>query len=423
MYDGYYIYSPYKNTWSDQNIPDQESGSYADGENLYGLKPYVYYSCRYKTNNFDVTITYSLDNYIEIQGYVKDINDGTKKTVSQYGYVLNMASNKNDKGVYVDGNNVYYNGIMIEEENPLWENIYVNGELKNLPYVKVRGVKYYKENDEVFSVLNGKKQLQPNSTFEQGKSNAKNYYKEAVELYKFMDKYDLLDLTTDDIEDSGIGKSEYYSVGKIFDYGNDIEAETSNFNTHRIDVIKNAITKNLSVAISNFNNYSGVSTDFQMPKLKDSDWDKIMDNISIISFFQGANIGGKIYNGYSIVTNTKNEDVVMEDSIYIKKGDGIYRITEDGLIPDGDTVGIFNVNLEKRSIDGKDGQYYLPVEGTLSYGSIVTQDNISNNYNGNLSKYIDTLGDTGEGKKLQKIYYTALARERYSLYRIQLWIP
>lgn len=423
MYDGYYIYSPYKNTWSDQNIPDQESGSYADGENLYGLKPYVYYSCRYKTNNFDVTITYSLDNYIEIQGYVKDINDGTKKTVSQYGYVLNMASNKNDKGVYVDGNNVYYNGIMIEEENPLWENIYVNGELKNLPYVKVRGVKYYKENDEVFSVLNGKKQLQPNSTFEQGKSNAKNYYKEAVELYKFMDKYDLLDLTTDDIEDSGIGKSEYYSVGKIFDYGNDIEAETSNFNTHRIDVIKNAITKNLSVAISNFNNYSGVSTDFQMPKLKDSDWDKIMDNISIISFFQGANIGGKIYNGYSIVTNTKNEDVVMEDSIYIKKGDGIYRITEDGLIPDGDTVGIFNVNLEKRSIDGKDGQYYLPVEGTLSYGSIVTQDNISNNYNGNLSKYIDILGDTGEGKKLQKIYYTALARERYSLYRIQLWIP
>lgn len=423
MYDGYYIYSPYKNTWSDQNIPDQESGSYADGENLYGLKPYVYYSCRYKTNNFDVTITYSLDNYIEIQGYVKDINDGTKKTVSQYGYVLNMASNKDDKGVYVDGNNVYYNGIMIEEENALWENIYVDGELKNLPYVKVRGVKYYKENDEVFSVLNGKKQLQPNSTFEQGKSNAKNYYKKAVELYKFMDKYDLLDLTTDDIEDSGIGKSEYYSVGKIFDYGNDIEAETSNFNTHRIDVIKNAITKNLSVAISNFNNYSGVSTDFQMPKLKDSDWDKIMDNISIISFFQGANIGGKIYNGYSIVTNTKNEDVVMEDSIYIKKGDGIYRITEDGLIPDGDTVGIFNVNLEKRSIDGKDGQYYLPVEGTLSYGSIVTQDNISNNYNGNLSKYIDTLGDTGEGKKLQKIYYTALARERYSLYRIQLWIP
>lgn len=423
MYDGYYIYSPYKNTWSDQNIPDQESGSYADGENLYGLKPYVYYSCRYKTNNFDVTITYSLDNYIEIQGYVKDINDGTKKTVSQYGYVLNMASNKDDKGVYVDGNNVYYNGIMIEEENALWENIYVDGELKNLPYVKVRGVKYYKENDEVFSVLNGKKQLQPNSTFEQGKSNAKNYYKEAVELYKFMDKYDLLDLTTDDIEDSGIGKSEYYSVRKIFDYGNDIEAETSNFNTHRIDVIKNAITKNLSVAISNFNNYSGVSTDFQMPKLKDSDWDKIMDNISIISFFQGANIGGKIYNGYSIVTNTKNEDVVMEDSIYIKKGDGIYRITEDGLIPDGDTVGIFNVNLEKRSIDGKDGQYYLPVEGTLSYGSIVTQDNISNNYNGNLSKYIDTLGDTGEGKKLQKIYYTALARERYSLYRIQLWIP
>ena len=52
-----------------------------------------------------------------------------------------------------------------------------------------------------------------------------------------------------------------------------------------------------------------------MPKLKESDWDKIMDNVSVISFLQGINIGGKVYNGYSIITNTKNEDVVMEDSI------------------------------------------------------------------------------------------------------------
>ena len=100
--------------------------------------------------------------------------------------------------------------------------------------------------------------------------------------------------------------------GYIFDFDNSkgIEAEDSNFNTHRVDVIKHSIEKNLSVAISNYNNYSGVTVDFQMPKLKDTDWDKIMDNISIISFLQGMSIGGKVYNGYSIINNTKNMDVV-----------------------------------------------------------------------------------------------------------------
>ena len=431
MYDGYYIYSPYKNTWDEKTIVDQNNKTaeyeetdsdyvptYKDGENLYGLKPYVYYSCRYKTSSIDITITYSLDNYIAIQGYVSE--GGKKVTVSQYGYVLNMASNKSENGVYVSDNDVYYNGIKIEDEEPLEENIYVDGEYKYLPYVKVKGVKYYKNGDEVFSVLNGKKQLQNKSTFEYGKSNAKNYYKDAVELYNFIKKYNLLDLKTSDIEETGTGKSEYYSVAKIFDYDGNIEAEDSNFNIHKRDVIKNSITKNLSVAISNFNNYSGASTDFQMPKLKDTDWDKIMDNISVISFFQGANIGGKTYNGYSIVTNTKNEDVVMEDSIYIKTSDNvIHRITEKGLAYDSKTVGIFNVNLEKRTTDSTEGANYLPIEGTLSYGSIITQDNISDDYNGNIMEYIkNSLNDS-----LKKVYYTALARERYGLYRQQLWIP
>ena len=94
MYDGYYIYSPYKNTWyntgANDNIkyemgelPNQESETYENGQTLYGLKPYVYYSARYIKGTIDVVITYSLDNYIQIQGTI----DG--KTVSKYGYLLN----------------------------------------------------------------------------------------------------------------------------------------------------------------------------------------------------------------------------------------------------------------------------------------------------------------------------------------------
>lgn len=58
LYDGYYIYSAY-------------NASYKNGESIYGLKPYIYYSCRYKPNdNSDFVITYSLDSYITIQGII-----------------------------------------------------------------------------------------------------------------------------------------------------------------------------------------------------------------------------------------------------------------------------------------------------------------------------------------------------------------
>lgn len=283
-----------------------------------------------------------------------------------------------------------------------------NGEIKELEYIKKNGTKYYTDGQTVFTILNGKKIIQTGVTVAEIKKNknAINYYKESNELMNFIND-NLSDLNTNNIVDFKTGKtyssegaeSPYYNAGKIFD--GDVEAEDSNFNTHRIDVIKNSIETNLSVAISNFNNYSGVKTNFLMPKLKDSDWDKIMENISIISFFQGANIGGKVYNGYSIITNTKNEDVVMEDSIYIKKGDTIHRITENGLKAQN-AVGIFNVNLEPR--DNGEGTYYLPVTGTLSYDSIVTQNNVI--------KSSDI-----EDSNLLKIYYTALARERYGLYR------
>ena len=52
MYDGYYIYSPYTNTWDNETMnTNTESQSYKNGEQIYGLKPYVYYSCRYKGSN------------------------------------------------------------------------------------------------------------------------------------------------------------------------------------------------------------------------------------------------------------------------------------------------------------------------------------------------------------------------------------
>lgn len=399
MYDGYYIYTPFTNILSGET-----QGVVEDGKKLYGLKPYVYYSCRYKKGDIDVVITYSLDNYIQIQGTIEG------KTVSKYGYLLDELEVNND--------NVTYKEITIGTEESLFENVCVEGDIKYLQYAKINGVKYYIYDGKVYSILKGTK-YPANITAEEIKnnSNAKKYYQEAYELKKFIIDNKLDQLTTDDIVNKE--GQEYYNVGKIFVFDDNIESETSNFNTHRIDVIKNSIERNLSIAISNFNNYSGASTNFQMPKLKDFDWDKIMDNISIISFMQGIIIGGKVYNGYSIITNTKNEDVVMEDSIYIqnKNDNTFHRVTENGF-DTTNIVGIYNVNLERRSGYDKQGNisYYFPAfttGGTLSYDSIVTQNNVVDK---NIKDYLKDKIDLAE------VYYTALGRERYGLYRQKLEI-
>ena len=164
-----------------------------------------------------------------------------------------------------------------------------------------------------------------------------------------------------------------------------------------------------------------------MPKLKETDWDVIMNNISIISFLQGLSIGGKIYNGYSVISNTKNSDVVSEDSIYIKTTNDstIHRVTEKGLDATN-AVGVYNINLERKSGEDTSGatRYYFPIEGTLSYDSIVEQNNISDKYNGNMYDYLAYLTSLGteNEKNLVKVYYTALARERYGMYRPKLEI-
>lgn len=70
LYDGYYIYSAYDNTL-DGNDTFYENAAYKNNEKIYGLKPYIYYSCRYKPNeDSDFVITYSLDSYITIQGTI-----------------------------------------------------------------------------------------------------------------------------------------------------------------------------------------------------------------------------------------------------------------------------------------------------------------------------------------------------------------
>lgn len=198
---------------------------------------------------------------------------------------------------------------------------------------------------------------------------------------------------------------------------NSIEEPNSNFNQHRRDVIKYSIESNLPVAISNYNNYTSSSNNFQMPKLKETEWDKLVNHISIISFLQGLNIGGKVYNGYSIITNTKNKEVVSEDSIYILSDENsertYHRVNENSL---NDTSkrnlirGILNIDLERRRGKVENGTaYYYPIKAFGSYLSVVSQNNVAEV--DNIYKYLS------DKPEIAKLYYTALGRERYTTYK------
>lgn len=173
MYDGYYIYAPYTNTWDEQVTGVLDDSTYHNGDSLYGLKPYVYYSCRYIKGNIDVVITYSLDNYIAIQGKI-----GTE-VVSKYGYLMD--------NVAVNGENVTYKGYSIGNDI-LSENICIDGNVKSYKYVKENGAKHYYDEStgKTFTMLNGKASIDKDFTFPANDDYAKKYYQDSLEMKNFI---------------------------------------------------------------------------------------------------------------------------------------------------------------------------------------------------------------------------------------------
>ena len=210
---------------------------------------------------------------------------------------------------------------------------------------------------------------------------------------------------------------------KIFDHDNkSIEDPDSNFNQQRLAVIRYSIEKNLSIAIANYNNYTTSNpTNFQMPELKEDEWDKILNNVSIISFLQGLNIGGKIYNGYSIINNNKNQEVINEEAIYITTSDDkqYHRPNDTDLNNKKVIEGVLNIDLEKKSITTGEGNIdtFVPkrdFNGNIfmgCYSSIVAQTEIE--ATDNMYRYMERKGNIILAQK----YFTALGRERYSMYK------
>lgn len=451
LYDGFYIYSPYKNIAN-------EDGTIKDGsgEGQYGLKPYISYSCKYKTSNgnIDVVITYALDNHVSVQGTIGN------EYVNKEGYLID--------NITVSGDDVKYNGVEIEKENvkqylPLYDG--GSGNSKNIMQcIKLNGTTYYLDeqsnvirarlNDTTLTIQSSAGQNEYNKWTSgiQNNALAQKYYKDAKEFSDWFKSSGLENLKYSDAIDTDVDSEGNVTEHKIwennnntiFDFNNttnynkNIENESSNFNEHRLAIIRHKIEVNLAIAIANYNTYSGASDNvFQMPKLSEEEWDSIIHNISLISFLQGLPIGGKIYNGYSIVTNSESKEVVLENNIYIlgKNTDNnqrqYFKIGDYGLSNEGNgkieidagdyasgeskvkSAGRINVEFERGTLISSDGTkrfYYYPLtNNNASYNSVVMQNNV-NTYD-DIYEYVN-----GQSNELKQAFYTALGRERASTY-------
>lgn len=520
MYDGFYIYSRFNNQnylyEVDENGNVTNNPLDKNGENVFGLKPYISYSVKYNPNSdLDIVITYSLDNYISIKGMVKV--DGEKQYWDKSGYLID--------GIKKDASGkITYNGVEIDKNVVLSEDLPAIGSLEKgtYKYVRYNGTKYYldERNARVIYFLNGNlMEINPTSDYdkykdmiEKGESlseelpqigtlargnykyivyNGTKYYlderntriiyflngnlmeikpklDENIEssykkyenmiengesAYKFYDEANkftqsvknvLANLTNKDAQDFIINsngetiqttvfsdETEY----KIFDFNSDsskpeknIECRSSNFNQHRLAVIKNKIRTNLAIAITNFN--SAYNIEFQMPELTEEDWAKAMNNISLISFIQGIDIGGKTYNGYTIINNSESKEVVREENIYILGNDGFYHRIGDKYLLEANNIGgnseynsnvnasgRLNLDFNKQRAYTEDGStvYYYPISKYYaSYNSIVNQnywDKDYDNYN-DIYAYVAT-----KNVNLRKAFYIALGRERYGMYK------
>lgn len=140
MYDGYYIYSASlmkdQDTDKDGLTQFNDNGTIKSNGNSYQyiLKPYSPYSARYVNGNIDITVNYTLDNYIRVYGKVGTSDED--KSVAKEGYLVVCDNNEvgvdNVKNGRISG--IIYRGAKIKPET-LKENVYANGEVKEYPYI------------------------------------------------------------------------------------------------------------------------------------------------------------------------------------------------------------------------------------------------------------------------------------------------
>lgn len=456
--------------------------SKAQVEYSHMLKPFNPYSARYEKGDTNITVNYTLDNYVTIYGKIKG-----KEYDIRSGYLIDTSSvefegeNNKIKAIEVNGatvgsetltETIYYNGLQKPTSYPyVYETqnntkVYFDrntpfqvsstGERTNLEdtttvmYKKISILSSGNKDEyfEIFQALNNGESTNADGsrrTIEKGKwylgtelssgdiritdeagdygqgnyslttdFSAMNYY---VESYAFTNwvNNNLSNIETKDMiktaENSEVadGSTEEQVgtiSGNIFDKR--YNSEDSVFQLHKKEVMRNLLINNLNQAITS---YAGTSTEteYKLPVLQETDWDQILNNVSITAFVQGIPIGMKYYNNYAVATSTSNKEYVNPDGIYLtgSNEDEYYHAYGCSKILGDNLIGYRSADYIKRSYETDEnntGYYSKHSDHTqLCYYCLVDRNQMEKAREGSdLEEQEDTA------------YLTALARERYN---------
>lgn len=452
----------------------------------YVLKSYVQYSARYATSNIDITINYTLDNYLNIVGTIDDVyytktgyliknglvsDPNADGDLSNYNEddakekILGKQTNANETTIDAAKNvSVKVNSEEIKAE---WRKIQYD--LNALGYYKLdNGAGYpnirtiseaeiylkkaYEEKDLTnIGLLNAVQNLE----YEIGKYKAIAYYTSSMIFSNWV--YEKLGtLTYDDIKTN---YPKYETTSKttdlFFDFHNgsvgartifkdtthpDPEDSESNFNTHKLEVIKNSIKYNLNLSISSYCKMQSkfnkdTAYDFSMPVLLDEEWDKILSNISIVAFMQGWDCGLNIYNNYQMVSSTNNELTVTPSEIYYVPKDKFNNSQDSYHRIDCPYLGGSDEYISFKSKEVKydpiyDSDSYQYDHKNLACYTCINGNNYDNglfknrndqwylNNNKKYTSYYDRISSMESAENKRIASYIGLAKERQSTYKM-----
>ena len=165
-----------------------------------------------------------------------------------------------------------------------------------------------------------------------------------------------------------------------------------------------------------------------------------MSSTEFISFMQGMSIGHKFYNNYTVITNTRNEEVINEQSIYImaENQDGNYEYHQPGCkelidkLNKGEIKSITaytDLSFMRQTVKVNEvkTRYFYPQSrvGKTTTGCYNCIVNASGDYDidsiisGQIKDYMtgNVLYNANQISEVRKTYLTGLARERRDLYK------
>lgn len=323
----------------------------------YILKSFIPYSAQYKTNNIDVTINYTLDNFVTVYGTIDGIY------YSKSGYLIDY---KNLTKVTLESNEINIYDVGLDELDS-----YINS--SKTCTITYDGVSINFDRN----TLNSAKSEDYTGDMVYDNESAIKYYLKAAIFSKWFDQM-LGDLNEENIQFTDIsdgfnvvqnGENLENDTKLFYTYTNksifktdgkwDVENSESNFYEHKRNVIKNSIQYNLNLAMAVYNAGQGDEY-YQMPILSEVEWDKLLSNVSILAFMQGLPCGLKTYSNYAIVTSTNNELMANVDDIYyipiINNSDGVK--TSEDKTGNLDTCHRIDCNKLATEIEGGDVQYF-----------------------------------------------------------------